>query len=1096
MDAHLSTDTTFERDFKNTLFHCSTVPPTDESLARWEQLLQDDQLKRLEQLVDQMKLWDAPKTIAEPKSFLHHAHLQPVIEPKHVSCQSKSDTTKPCTPLQYACQQLDEDFLEWLLARPATDVNLRNNFKQTALTMLCEDYNLCMRRNQQACPHGQLGKIRTVILRLLQAGADFNICSVHMKLPFELLLKHCETHDETRQLVEKCVQQVRVALAICSTNERNERLVGFYNNNPNVHVTVELLEIFLRYSDRTNFATHMAGFKISGENVKKVIRHLLHTACDQKLPDCVKLILDHDRDGLIFKVLNRKPGRNATTRPTDGPGTSNMELSRRFGWQESNDVQKSSELEHRVELKGVLKKVCLMADLPLLQLMIAKISDLIVLNDDPLLVVTLTKAYDFRRKVEERNALLACAEFLATQETIHMSKRDNSGNTSLHLALKYGFTTVALALLRQRYTYLGMRNNDNLTPLDYGSYAFWKSYLDQCIEVDLKRAIPDRNVIRFNLQGFHSPALGITTTTVNADGVPVATEKPKSKRAKWKLVQRADDACNQPRMYTRTITEMTVLRQIAQSMTLKRLLLHPVLYAFIMVKWTRLSHWNYINLFFTALTILFFGWYSLTVCSATGPNITLWWLSMLGVVFVFIRELLQVLFLRWSYLSFENTLELIVVVAMVSILANGCNGLLSSFVIINFAMQLTFLLGSLQSNNIATMMYMFKTVSKNFLKSFILFMPLICAFVYAFHLTYNETPEEQNAVCNKDDGCSEDNFNNFRTFWNATIKTLVMTTGEFEAAAINFEGGKMFLFIVFIFFAPIVILNLINGLAVSDIAAIREESELISISKKVMLLEQYERGVADVYPRWLRHCFPKPYFADHDCRIHLKTKAHRKLEAHVRQAPPSKQGKVGLPPGGGGVLNNLLNRVHGSSQFSIRMPNGGRVDKQKVQSQPLPKVPWLPKGCVCDYIIDIRIFRIALFMRLDQSIVDEALAIIERQQAVASVPIVAKGATPTPESPVPPVRIPVAANVRKLRTASPLREKRTKSLETDDMKRELQEVKTQLKTVLELLRRKEQQEKRKDKQHAQERAQKRKAKKRVRKGMKKNVTPEAQMGDQ
>ncbi|XP_035892340.1 uncharacterized protein LOC118503315 [Anopheles stephensi] len=1114
-------ETYFEKQFKATI---GILPPTGDSLAQFEQLLQDVQLTRLEELVEMMKLWDAPKTIPEPKSFLHYAHLQPLLvqmlediaqyreylerfivrfqaenectAPKH-NPQSKPDAVKPSSPIHYAVFQRNGTFLEWLLERPGTDVNLRNSFKQTALTLLCESYDQCMRKAMRACPPGWLAEIRTLILRLLAAGADFNICSSHMKLPFELLLKHCE-HDETRTFVEQCVELAPGALAICSINDQNERVVGFYNNNTNVVVTVELLEIFLRYNDRTNFSKYVTRFEINGANVKKVIRLLLHTACDQKLPDCVRLIMDRGEQQMLKLVQRTKTTRTGGL-PVAGPGMSNVTLNRGYSREEStSEVQKSYELEHRVELKGLLKKVCLMADLPMLQRLLTKISDVIVLNDDPLLVVTLKKAYDYRQRVEERNALLACAEYLATQETIYMSKKDDSGNTSLHLALKFGFDSVALALLRQRYTYLGMCNNDNLTPLDYGTYGFWRSYLDQCIEVDSKRSIPDRNEIRFNLNGFYSPLqdkAALAAGTPTADGA-VPTSRSRHRHHSWKMVQRVDKAHTQPHKFTSTITEMTTLRQIAQSKELKRLLVHPVLYTFIMVKWTRLCHWNYLNLLLTALTIIFFGNYSLTACSAAGPSTVFWMLSIFGVVFVVIRELLQLLFLRRSYLSFDNVLDIVNAVAMAVVLGIGCHGLMSSFVIISFALQLTFLLGSLQSNSLATMMYMFKTVSKNFIKSFLLFMPLIGAFIYAFHLTYNQTPEEQQAVCEKDD-CSEENFNNFRTFWNATVKTLVMTTGEFEAAAIDFEGGKMLLFILFIFVAPIVILNLINGLAVSDIAAIREESELISISKKVMLLEQYERGVANVYPSWLGRYFPNPFFSDYQCRIHVKTKEYRKIVVHakIKKKPQPKGNAPGAAPNN--VLAGVKSRLHGSSQCSVQITPAGNAAKQRSVEKPLAKFPWLPTGDSCNYILDVRIFRLALFMRLDQSIVDEALAIIEKQQAIASV-VATKSIPTTGSSSTPPSSI-VAATGRQQRTISPRPAKKKRSgsdtVSEDDIPRELSEVKRQLKAVVELLRRKEQQEKGRGKQLARDKALKRRARKRTRKGLKKAITDQ-QMGDQ
>ncbi|XP_049298322.1 uncharacterized protein LOC125771575 isoform X6 [Anopheles funestus] len=977
--------TTIEHQFKAVI---SITPPTSDSLAEFDRLLADDQLKQLERLMTELELKNTPNRILEPKSFLHNARLQPLLvqmlediaqyraylerfiirfgaeneytAPKQnpqsvkkklitriyyalcqlVRCfsdclqtnlnrvvnmrnnqheihlgndskqsdttankktQSKSDTFIPSAPIHYAVLQLNGDFLDWLLARDNTDVNLTNNCKQTALTMLCQKYDQCMRKSIQACPPDEkqktLGEIRTLIKQLLEKGADFNICSIYMKLPFELLLQHC-VHDETRSFVKQCLQVTRRALAICRINERNERVVGFYNNNPNVCVTVELLEIFLRYNDCSNFAKYLAHFEVNEANVKKVIRLLLHTACDQKLSECLRLVLDRGEKH-IFKVTQRKPTRVA-----------------------AEQVQKGSELEHRVELKGLLKKVCLMADLPLLRRLLAKISDLIVLNDDPLLGLTLTKAYNCNHRIEERNALLACAEYLLNHKLIYKTKQDNYGNTPLHLAFNYGFDSIAQVLLTKRYTYLGTCNKNNQTPLDCAKYEFWRKYLDQSIVAETKGSQRIEE-IWFNLNGFSPPL------KYNSDGT-ISSRSPRGQHRSWKFIQPVNETFTQPQTFTSTVTEMTALRQIAQSNELKRLLLHPVLYTFIMVKWTRLCHWNYLNLLLTALTIVFFGYYSLTACSAEGPSTLLLILSIFGVVFVVIRELLQFLFLRRSYISFENVLDIIRAIAMAVALVIGCHGLLSSFVIIHFIIELLYLLGSLQSNSLATIIHMFGTVSKNFLKSFLLFMPLIGTFIYAFHLTYNQSPDQ---VCVKDD-CAQDSFNNFRTFWNATVKTLVMTTGEFDAASINFEGGKMLLFILFMFYAPIVILNLINGLAVSDIAAIREESELISISKKVLLLEQYERGVANVYPAWLKRFFPKPFFSEYQSRIHVKTKEYCKIVVHTKGNPnqPKKDA-----PGSKAPPNNAQSAVKSQQHKSSESPDSKTSEENSTKR--LPKQP-------------------------------------------------------------------------------------------------------------------------------------------------------------
>uniref|UniRef100_A0A182QR54 Ion transport domain-containing protein n=1 Tax=Anopheles farauti TaxID=69004 RepID=A0A182QR54_9DIPT len=1029
---------TFRELFKEAL---SVAPATADSLTEFERLLQDERLDQLYKIIDLMKDWDAPTTIPEPKSFLHHSQLQSVlvmmlddigkyreylerfivrfraenecISPKY---QGSSKVYEQSGPIHYAVQFLQEDFLNWLLTRADTDVNLRNGFKKTALGILCEKYS--SKSATVVCP---------LIERLLAKGADFNICCKDKKLPFAVLKKECDKSQENNsEFLERCNELASGPIALSKVNDRNQHVIVFYKSNKKVQITIELLEIFLRYNDEDNFENYLRQFTITAANVKKVIRLLLHTACEQKLPGCVRLIL-RAGEKEIFNVVKQ---------PRTGTGRVSARRDQKTASEDgaNKELQNRSELEHRVELKGLLKKACEMADLTVLQLLISKISDLLLLNDDPLLVLTLAKANDSRRRFDDRNALLACAEFLANQQTIHVNKRDNSGNTALHLALKHGFDAIALILLRQPYTFLGLRNKDNLTPLDYGSYAFWRSYLDQCIDVRLERSVQNRDVIHFDLNGFDPTPLtrrdgeqqvpGAEAGTVSIN----ASSKPKKSTQGWKLVQSADAECRQERNFTRTVTEMTTLRQISQSKELMRLLAHPILRTFISIKWSRLYHWNYLNLLLTTLTMVFFGCFSLTACSIEGSNNVLRLLSLLCAMLMIVREVMQLTFLGRSYPSFDNFLDLVNVVAMLVVLAYGCMGLVSSFVMISLAMQMTFLLGSLQSSSIATMMYMFKTVSINFLKSFLLFLPLISSFIFAFHLTYNQSPDEVAPVCDKDD-CAEENFNNFRTFWNATIKTLVMTTGEFEAAAIDFEGGKLALFMLFMFFAPIVILNLINGLAVSDIAAIREESELISLSKKVMLLEQYERGAANVKFGWLRKFLPQPFFAEHSCHLMIKTRQYRKIMVNPRRTR-TKPRDANLPDG---------------KASSARGQDSAENTKfTKITEKPLSKIAWLPSDEACNVVFNLRFLRFPLFMRLDQNTMDEALAIIEKRQSIVSNMSI-KSKPAEEQAAKPPAAL--------LGTYQANRRKQNESSQLPEMQQELQDMKTQLETVLDLLRR-------------------------------------------
>uniref|UniRef100_A0AAG5DW94 Ion transport domain-containing protein n=1 Tax=Anopheles atroparvus TaxID=41427 RepID=A0AAG5DW94_ANOAO len=1060
----------------------ASTPPTDENLAKFAKVLQDPDWAELTKLVDQMKMWDIVTTIPEPKTFLYHTRFHPLLGdmladigtyerylqlfishfgaeneliakklPTHTTAgqENQENRRQHCSgkidaPIHYAVWQLHEGFLEWLLGRERIDVNLRNSHKETALAILCEKYDECLRPNRSKASNAedvrpQLARIRALIARLLAAGADFNICSMKLKLPIELLLRNCATSDdETKTFVLQCVQQADRALVVVKP-EGNARLVGFLNNDQNVRLTEELLEIFLRYSDVEKFTEYWPRFGVTEANVKKVIRLLLHTTLDQKLPDCLRLVVDKG-DRLIFRLAARPAAKAAAA----GRARNVCVVA----------DQRSSEMEHRVELKGLLRKACEMADLGVLQLLVKKITDLILLNDDPLLALTLNKTFKTKRQSEERAALLACAEFLADTQTIYMSKVDDSGNTPLHLALKYGFESVALLLLRQRYAYLGLRNRDNLTPLDYGTYEFWKGYLDQCILVEAIRG-NDRRMVRFNLNCFEPFTHG--------KAAQAGAHRGGGKARNWKFVLDASSANNLPRRYERTITEMTTVRQIAQSKELKPLLIHPVVHTFIMVKWMRLSHWNYLNLALTVLMAVFFGTFSLTACSRDGPHPVWQGLSVGATVLLAARELLQVLFLRKSYMSFENLLDIGNAVAMSFVLWHGCNGLLSSLVVISLAIQVTFLLGSLPFNSLSTMMYMFKTVSKNFLKSFLLFIPLIGAFIYAFYLTYSESPDEvaERDACTADE-CAERNFASFHTFWNATIKTLVMTTGELDAATFDFAGGKLLVFLLFLFIAPIVIMNLINGLAVSDIAAIREESELISVVKKVMLLEQYERGVANVRPAFLRTLFPRPFFEEHNSWIQVRAKEFRKIEVHPKEKPTA-----GAPA----------------------RPIGKVRQQDSPKFVPISFFPCFGDGC-SNVLLNFRVFKFSMFMRLDQSILNEALAIYEKRHPFAHHGALASLASP-PETP--------PADKRTQRTSSPIvTATKPKRMDlaapghTEQLRKELQELKGQMATLLELMGSKP---KRSGKQHVKTKGLKRKARKRARLVLKRTL-PGYHGGDQ
>ncbi|XP_055605552.1 transient receptor potential cation channel protein painless-like [Uranotaenia lowii] len=909
-------------------------------------ILEDYRIVALCELVEEMKDWDTLTTIPEPKSFLFYAKIQPnlarmlennvrflpYLKPFLVRFDAVNEKISPDlnAPLHYAAEALNIEFLKWLLDQPGIAVDSRNKQRKTALFLLCEQYDVAInspkfkkRALKVSKSSAHVDDIRHCILLLLERGADFNVCSDRLKLPFELLKKN--TSEDNREFLKQCIERYSCAIAISKTNELKRRVVAFYQAKAPVRITVELLELYLRFEQEDVFSTELDKFDIDQSNVREVIRLLLHTAVELNLENSVKkLVRCAGKEMFSVKCIPRFNTRAVVV----------------------YDDDKSSELTYRLELKGLLKKACECGNVATLNLLLLNISDKVLINDDPILVMTLNRAHELWKRPEQRANVLQCAELLAKDQKIFLTRTDNNGNTAVHSALKYGFHDIALDMLQQKYAFLGVKNKDQMTPLDYARYDFWKLYFDQCVTIDVRRSYFDRSEIRLSLNGFD----------------PFIFKKKVGKKSNtrsdanlWRIVEKAS-ASNvvQQKQVETFVTEMDPVKIIAKSKDLKRLLIHPVVYTFILVKWLRLSKWSYINLLCILATVTSFGLLSLDYCNDGEASIFITIATIIGVIYMICRECLQLLFLRGSYfLAYENYLDIATIVSIFVVLSRGCDSILSSLIVIAFAMQLTVLIGSLPFNSLSTYMYMFQTVAVNFIKSFLLFIPLLGAFTFGFYLSYND--KTKNSTMPEEDN----DFNNFATFSDAALKTLIMTTGEYEGAGMDFSDGKIIIFVLFLFFAPIVILNLINGLAVSDITSIKEESELISISKKVLILERYERGVRNIPFEFIRKHFPCSFFEDHSYVIVVRPKEFRKiLVQHLTKCAP----------------NPLTSKQ--------QQPRGGLKGDWRV----VPNLPgaYFVRGTE-GFFVNLRLLKFPLFSTLDDHIMDEALRIVDQSVLIREI---------------------------------------------------------------------------------------------------------------
>lgn len=101
----------------------------------------------------------------------------------------------------------------------------------------------------------------------------------------------------------------------------------------------------------------------------------------------------------------------------------------------------------------------------------------------------------------------------------------------------------------------------------------------------------------------------------------------------------------------------------------------------------------------------------------------------------------------------------------------------------------------------------------------------------------------------------EDNSTIFRNFENpftSFLKTLQMLSGEYSIDPYTLDSiPKQLLFLVFVL-TSFILFNLINGLAISDIALLKEHAEFLNLKQAIRNSGESEKVVCDMHRkiRW------------------------------------------------------------------------------------------------------------------------------------------------------------------------------------------------------------------------------------------------------
>lgn len=196
------------------------------------------------------------------------------------------------------------------------------------------------------------------------------------------------------------------------------------------------------------------------------------------------------------------------------------------------------------------------------------------------------------------------------------------------------------------------------------------------------------------------------------------------------------------------------------------------------------------------------------------------------------------------------------------------------------------LLSILPYPSMSIYMFMLKQVTNTFMKFFTIFIVVILAFTFSFCVVFkpplysgspspwrklrrdwnNYTMSSNNSAFEQFkepavmftralENVLEDNetiFKNFENPFTSFQKTLMMLSGEFTIDPYTLDSAsKQILFLVFVC-TSFILFNLINGLAISDVAQLRIQAEFLNLKQQIRSTVECEKVVCDIYwkARW------------------------------------------------------------------------------------------------------------------------------------------------------------------------------------------------------------------------------------------------------
>ena len=372
---------------------------------------------------------------------------------------------------------------------------------------------------------------------------------------------------------------------------------------------------------------------------------------------------------------------------------------------------------------------------------------------------------------------------------------------------------------------IGIKNKRMETAITYISPHLMEEFLDECLQ-DYGLVTDDTFQLTFKYS-FLGPPLS------QADfNDTISEEDPTEKEALAIKENNVHDEDSPEVVFGGDLPEAEPLWYMSQSPDHRPLLAHPVITSFLCLKWRRIRPYYYANLSIYLLFVACLTAYLLTTTLSsigTGPNEGLRITVLVLASLLTLREAFQALVSpRRYFFNLENLLEIAMLGISIHLSIHkdlepvqGNKNLAATAILLSWA-EMFLMLG--RHPKLSTFIKMFSTVSLNFMVFLMWYISIIVAFGLAFFFLLHGGDNDY-----------------FKDPEKSMMKTIVMSlTGELEFADIDFGDqqalfGKI-VFLLYIFFIMLVLVNLLNGLAVSDISVIQKEAELLSYVSSVELI--------------------------------------------------------------------------------------------------------------------------------------------------------------------------------------------------------------------------------------------------------------------